>query len=327
MNVPVSHGPHIPVLINEVIEALQPRDGGTYVDATFGAGGYTRALLGAAKCSVWAIDRDPNARIHVRALEEEFPNRITLLHGRFGDMTQLLSSVGADHIDGVAIDLGVSSMQLDEPERGFSFRFDGPLDMRMEQDGQSAADVVNTMAEKELADVIYQYGEERASRKVAKAIIEHRSETPFTRTAELAGLIRKIVRKSKDGIDPATRTFQALRIYVNDELGEVERGLQASEAVIAPGGRLAVVSFHSLEDRLIKRFLRDRSGGGARQSRHMPEISSDNTPAPTFKLIKRSGVGASNAESRANPRSRSARLRWAERTDAPTLSAITGGVS
>jgi 16S rRNA (cytosine1402-N4)-methyltransferase len=233
--------------MKEVIDALQPHDGGIYVDATFGAGGYTRALLSAAQCSVWAIDRDPDARRHCEALEKDFPNRVTLLHGRFGDMTRLLQAVGANHIDGVAIDLGVSSMQIDDPARGFSFRFDGPLDMRMEQDGMSAADVVNTMGEQELADIIYQYGEERASRKVARVILEHRETTPFTRTAELADIIRKVVRKSKDGIDPATRTFQALRIYVNDELGEVERGLAAAEAVLAPGGRLAVVSFHVLK--------------------------------------------------------------------------------
>jgi len=232
--------PHYPVLMNEVVHALAPKDGGCYVDATFGAGGYTRALLEVAACTVWAIDRDPNVRKHCDALEQDFPGRVTLLQGCFGDMEELLVGVGVDNIDGIAIDLGVSSMQLDEPARGFSFRTDGPLDMRMAQHGMSAADVVNTMAESELADIIYQYGEERASRKIARAIVELRDEKPFERTSDLANLVRRIVRKSKDGIDPATRTFQALRIHVNDELGEVERGLRAAEALLSPGGRLAV---------------------------------------------------------------------------------------
>lgn len=308
--------PHYPVLMNEAIHALAPKDGGCYVDATFGAGGYTQALLQAAECTVWAVDRDPDARQHCDALARDFPGRVTLLQGRFGDMEELLADVGVGSIDGVAIDLGVSSMQLDEPGRGFSFRRDGPLDMRMEQSGMSAADVVNTMAEKELADIIYQYGEERASRKIASAIVELREETPFSRTSELANLIRSIVRKSKDGIDPATRTFQALRIHVNDELGEVERGLRAAESLLSPGGRLAVVTFHSLEDRLVKRFFRDRGGDQPRGSRHLPVDASRLERAPSFTVVKRSGVTASNTEIRENPRSRSARLRWAERTAA-----------
>ncbi len=310
--------PHKPVLMHEVIEALQPRDGAIYVDGTFGAGGYTRALLEAAECTVWAIDRDPDARQYSDALAQEFPGRVTLLRGCFGDMQALLRDVGVSAVDGVAIDLGVSSMQLDDPARGFSFRADGPLDMRMGQDGMSAADVVNTMDEAELADVIYQYGEERASRKVARVIAEQREVEPITRTNELAELVRSVVRKSKDGIDQATRTFQALRIHVNDELGEVERGLRAAEAVLAPGGRLAVVSFHSLEDRLIKLFLRDRSGGQPKGSRHMPFNGAVPENAPTFRLIKRSGIAAGDKEIRENPRSRSARLRWAERTQAST---------
>ncbi len=315
--------PHIPVLINEVLDALQPRDNGLYVDATFGAGGYTRALLEAAQCSVWAIDRDPNVRCHCEALEKEFPGRVGLLQGCFGDMANLLHGAGVDGVDGVAIDLGVSSMQLDDPQRGFSFRFDGPLDMRMGQSGRSAADVVNSMDEAELADIIYLYGEERASRKVARIIVERRESEPFSRTTELANVIRKVVRKSKDGIDPATRTFQALRIYVNDELGEIERGLAGGEAVLRSGGRLAVVAFHSLEDKLVKRFMRNHSGGQARVSRHLPELSNPDEAAPTFDLIKRSGVTAGKQELRSNPRSRSARLRWAVRTAAP---ALPGGV-
>jgi 16S rRNA (cytosine1402-N4)-methyltransferase len=323
--------PHYPVLMNEVVHALAPKDGGCYVDATFGAGGYTQALLQAAECTVWAIDRDPDVRQHSDVLEQSFPGRITLLQGCFGDMEPLLEDVGVSNIDGVAIDLGVSSMQLDEPTRGFSFRNDGPLDMRMAQSGMSAADVVNTMAEQELADIIYQYGGERASRKIARAIVELREEKPFERTSELANLVRRIVRKSKDGIDPATRTFQALRIHVNDELGEVERGLRAAEALLSPGGRLAVVTFHSLEDRLVKRFFRDRSGDRPRGSRHMPADLSQVDRQPSFSVTKRSGVKANDTEIRQNPRSRSARLRWAERTAAAPWNAkshtVAGDIS
>lgn len=257
---------HSPVMLAEVLRALEPRDGGVYVDATFGAGGYSRGLLEAADCTVWGIDRDPLAQSIGADLGREFPGRLTVLAGRFGDMRELLSSVGVERVDGVALDLGVSSMQLDDPARGFSFRADGPLDMRMDADGRlghdmaTAADVVNSLAEQELADLIYKYGEERASRRVARAIVELREKAPITRTEELADLIRGVVRKSKDGIDPATRTFQALRIFVNDELGELARGLAGAEALLAPGGRLAVVSFHSLEDRVVKEFLRERSG-------------------------------------------------------------------
>jgi len=313
-----SAAPHAPVLINEVVRVLAPKDGAAYVDATFGAGGYSRALLQAAECTVWAIDRDPDAKKHSETLAKEFPGRITLLEGRFGDMEALLAAVDVGHIDGVAIDLGVSSMQLDDPARGFSFRFSGPLDMRMEQSGPSAADVVNNMAEQELADIIYQYGEERASRRIAKAIVERRETSPITRTEELAALVRSNVRGGgKNKIDPATRTFQALRIYVNDELGEVERGLRAAEAVLSPGGRLAVVSFHSLEDRLVKRFMRTRSGVKPRGSRHMPEATDDPGAAEmTFHVSDKRGISASEGEIKNNPRSRSARLRWAERTDA-----------
>lgn len=307
--------PHAPVLINEVVRVLAPKDGAAYVDATFGAGGYSRALLQAAECTIWAIDRDPEAKKHSEALARDFPGRVTLLQGRFGDMQSLLAEVGVERIDGVAIDLGVSSMQLDDPERGFSFRFDGPLDMRMEQDGPTAADVVNTMAERELADIIYQYGEERASRKIARAIVALREKSPITRTEKLADLVRSIVRGGRDKIDPATRTFQALRIYVNDELGEVERGLRAAEALLSPGGRLAVVSFHSLEDRLVKRFLRDRSGTKARGSRYLPDQMESDVACSTFVLSDKRGVSASDEEIRSNPRSRSARLRWAERSD------------
>lgn len=313
---------HIPVMVNEVVDALAPRDGAVYVDATFGAGGYSRALLEAADCTVWGIDRDPLAVALGRDLSKDYDGRLTVLSGRFGDMRELLAEVGVSAIDGVALDLGVSSMQIDDPARGFSFRADGPLDMRMstdDADTPTAADVVNRLAEQELADIIYAYGEERASRKIAKAIVELRDKAPIRRTEELAGLIRRVVRQSKDGIDPATRTFQALRIYVNEELMELEKALAAAETLLVPGGRIAVVSFHSLEDRRVKLFLQDRAGQAPRPSRHLPDAG---TPqAPTFRLIKRGALKPGQQECAANPRARSARLRSAERTDAPARAA------
>lgn len=305
--------PHAPVLLREVLEALAPKDGGVYVDGTFGAGGYTRAILESAQCTVWAIDRDPAAKARGDALARQFPGRMTVLTGCYGDMVSLLAGVGVTQVDGIALDIGVSSMQIDEPERGFSFRADGPLDMRMSQDGLSAADVVNTMAEKELADIIYQLGDERASRRIAKAIVEARREAPLERTLQLAGIVRRVVKPSKDGIDPATRTFQALRIYVNDELGELDRGLAAAEALLRPGGRLAVVAFHSLEDRRVKAFLQERTGSAPRPSRHLPSAGGDAQPA--FRLLQRGAVKPDEDEVRTNPRARSARLRAAERLD------------
>lgn len=311
---------HIPVLLDDVVDVLAPRDGAVYVDATFGAGGYTRAILEAADCSVWAIDRDPEAAEAGRDIAAAYGQRLTILQGRFGDMKELLTDVGVTQVDGIALDIGVSSMQIDDPARGFSFRFDGPLDMRMEKDGMSAADAVNRLAEKELADIIYQYGEERASRKIARAIVELREHTPITRTGQLADIVRKVVRKSKDGIDPATRTFQALRVYVNEELAELDRGLTAAEALLGEGGRLAAVSFHSLEDRRIKTFFQERSGGGPRPSRHMP-AGFETGPEPTFEVPERQGRKPSDAEVARNPRARSARLRWGIRTAAPVREA------
>ena len=305
--------PHIPVMLKEVLDVLQPKDGGLYVDGTFGNGGYTRGILEAADCQVWGIDRDPNVIVKAKAMETEFPGRFHVIEGRFGDMAELLQAQGIGAVDGVALDLGVSSMQLDQAERGFSFQNDGPLDMRMEQTGQTAADVVNTFDEEDLANIIYEFGEERRSRHVAHAIVEARKEQKFTRTRELAELVRRVVRKSKDGIDSATRTFQGLRIYVNDELGEVDRGLAGAEHVLAPGGRLAVVSFHSLEDKRVKAFLNERSGNTPNPSRHMPDVD-QHGPQSTFKLLKRGVVKSSQEECRMNPRSRSARMRLAERT-------------
>jgi 16S rRNA (cytosine1402-N4)-methyltransferase len=301
--------PHVPVMADAVVAGLAPADGGVYVDATFGAGGYSARILEAADCTVFAIDRDPAAARFAEAVADRFPGRLTLLTGCFGDMVDLLGAAGVVRVDGIAFDLGVSSMQLDRAERGFSFRADGPLDMRMGADGPSAADLINDLGEAELADVIYRYGEERASRRVAKAIVARRAERPFERTLDLADTVRGVVRKSADGIDPATRTFQALRIAVNDELGEVRRGLEAAETLLVPGGRVCVVSFHSLEDRLVKRFFKDRSGADA-GSRHAPPQAK---AAAAFRLIERGALKPTDEETRRNPRARSARLRIAER--------------
>ncbi|NFV81221.1 16S rRNA (cytosine(1402)-N(4))-methyltransferase RsmH [Magnetospirillum aberrantis] len=306
---------HVPVLLTEVLAALAPRAGGTYVDGTFGAGGYSLALLRAGAGTVYGIDRDPNAAAAGRALAEAADGRLRLLEGRFGDMDQLMAEAGIAQVDGVALDIGVSSMQIDQAERGFSFAKDGPLDMRMEQNGPSAADVVNTCDETELANILYRLGEERMSRPVARAIVAARAEKPFERTLELAAVVAKVVRKSGDGIHPATRTFQALRIHVNDELGELERGLAAAERILAPGGRLAVVTFHSLEDRVVKAFLKERSGDMPAPSRHLP--SATHGPAPTFTLLSRKAQAPTATEVARNPRARSAKLRAAQRTDAP----------
>jgi len=308
--------PHIPVLLREVLDVLTPRDGAVYVDATFGAGGYSAAFLEAAQCTVWGVDRDPDAVGRAEGLMQRYPGRLTVIKGCYGDLTQLLAGAGVRAVDGIAFDLGVSSMQLDEPGRGFTFRADGPLDMRMSQDGLTAADVANELAEKELADIIYKYGEERASRRIARTIAQARGEAPITRTGQLADLVRRAIPRARDGIDPATRTFQALRIYVNDELGDLEQGLRAAETLLAPGGRLCVVSFHSLEDRIVKDFLRRRSGGRPRPSRHLPETP-DVSPEPTFRLLQKRAVTPGRDETAANPRARSARLRAAERTPAP----------
>lgn len=310
---------HVPVMLAEVLTALSPRDGALYVDGTFGLGGYTRALLEAAQCKVCGIDRDPQAIAAGAVLAAQHPGRLELINGRFGDMERLLTARGVTHVDGVALDIGVSSPQIDEPARGFSFRHDGPLDMRMGTDGPTAADVVNTADEAALADIIERYGEERFARRIARAIVAARTQQPITRTAQLADIVRSVVRRTGDGIDPATRTFQALRIYVNDEIGELQRGLVAAERLLVPGGRLAVVSFHSLEDREVKSFLKRRSGAEDGVSRHLPVQA--NRRAPSFKLLTRRAVRPGESESETNPRARSARLRAAERTAAPALEA------
>lgn len=317
---------HAPVMLAEVLDLLAPVGGEVYVDGTFGGGGYTHALLGAADCAVWAIDRDAEAVARGREMERDYAGRLTVLAGRFGEMDGLLAAHGVRQVDGVVLDLGVSSFQIDDPARGFSFQADGPLDMRMGTDGPSAADAVNTLSEGELSDIIHDYGEERFAHTIARMIVEARNEAPITTTGTLADIARRAVARRtkgkavKGGIDPATRTFQALRIHVNDEMGEIERGLEAAERVLKPGGRLIVVAFHSLEDRSVKSFLSVRCGSRARPSRHQPSLSSRGTAreaAPTFRLLRRGVVKPGAGETAVNPRARSARLRAAVRTDAP----------
>jgi 16S rRNA (cytosine1402-N4)-methyltransferase len=313
---------HVPVMIDEVLVALAPREGGQYVDGTFGAGGYARAILESAQCTVLGIDRDPRAVSLGAALAEEFPGRLVMAEGRYSQMVELVAGEGMDGVDGVVLDLGVSSMQLDEAERGFSFMRDGPLDMRMDQgrdvDTPSVEDVVNSVPERELARIIYVLGEERASRRIAKVIVEARKLERITRTLQLAGLVEQALgaRGRKQKTHPATRTFQALRIYVNRELEELAHGLSAAERILKPGGQLAVVSFHSLEDRIVKAFLAARSGRRARPSRHMPDVG-DVGPAPSFVIASGGARKPSDYEIDTNPRSRSARLRCGGRTEAP----------
>lgn len=304
---------HIPVLGAEAVAALAPRAGGVYIDATFGAGGYSRLILAYPGTRVIGIDRDRNAVAGGFALVDASDGRLTLIQDRFSNLAAVARAEGAAQVDGVVMDIGVSSMQLDEAARGFSFRFDGPLDMRMGGTGPSAADIVAAASEHDLARIIYLYGEERHSRSVARAIVAARREKPIATTRQLADIVARVVRTRPTDIHPATRTFQALRILVNEELTELEAALRGAEEALKPGGRLAVVSFHSLEDRIVKTFLaaRARRGGG---SRHLPDAPS--VPA-SFSLLTRRPIVAGEAEVAANPRARSAKLRGAERTDAP----------
>jgi 16S rRNA (cytosine1402-N4)-methyltransferase len=311
----VAGGParHIPVLVRPVVAHLGVRAGGIYIDGTFGAGGYARAILAAADCKVLALDRDQSAVAQSAGLVDESGGRLTVAEGRFSALDEAAASFGIAGADGVVLDLGVSSMQLDSHDRGFSFRLDGPLDMRMEAGGPSAAEVVAAASERTLADIIFLLGEERHSRAVARAVVKARAETPIRTTRALADIVGRVVHGRPGDIHPATRTFQALRLFVNDELGELQAGLSAAERILKPGGRLVVVSFHSLEDRIVKTFLAARAGTRA-GSRHLPQAA----PRPaSFTILTKRPVGPDEAETAANPRARSAKLRAAERNAAP----------
>ncbi|RYI99246.1 MAG: 16S rRNA (cytosine(1402)-N(4))-methyltransferase RsmH [Acetobacteraceae bacterium] len=312
-------GTHVPVMLAEVLETLAPRDGARYLDGTFGGGGYAGAILAAAACTLYAIDRDPDAIARGAVLAAQSAGRLHLLEGRFGDMLALLEAEGIGQLDGVVLDLGVSSFQLDEIDRGFSFRGDGPLDMRMSKHGKSAADLVNTLDESELADVLFQLGEERYSRRIARVIVAARREAPITTTARLAALVRGCIPRDPSGIDGATRSFQALRLAVNDELGEIERGLAAAAQLLAPGGRLVVVAFHSLEDRIVKRFMAGQAGRSAGTSRHDPSALAQRAAPAGFRLLTPKALRPGRSETDANPRARSARLRAIQRLDAERL--------
>ncbi|RAK51294.1 16S rRNA (cytosine(1402)-N(4))-methyltransferase RsmH [Phenylobacterium deserti] len=308
----MSERPHVSVLLNEVLEHLDAGPGKTVIDGTFGAGGYTRAIL-ATGAGVVAFDRDPTARRFTEGLPAD---RFRLVETTFSEMAE---EVGEGAVDGVALDLGVSSMQLDEAERGFSFLRDGPLDMRMGADGPTAADLVNTAEAAEIARVLYVYGEERQSRRIASAIVRRRAEQPFTRTLELADFIEQVLGGRRGAkVHPATRSFQGLRIAVNDELGELEAGLAAAERALKPGGRLCVVTFHSLEDRIVKTFLATRAGRTPAGSRHAPPVQAG--APPSFSLLFNGALAPSDEEVSANPRARSAKLRAAVRTTAPVWS-------
>lgn len=313
--------PHVPVLLEEAVDALAPAPGETHVDGTFGAGGYARAILAKGAARVFAFDRDPEAIRNGEKLAASSGGRLTLVPERFSRMRQALAAQGVEAVDGVTLDIGVSSMQLDQAQRGFSFQGDGPLDMRMGKEGASAADFLNQAGEGEIADVLFHYGEEPKSRRVARAIVAAR---PIERTGQLADVVRKALGHHP-GMkkDPATRTFQAIRIHVNEELSELEGGLAAAEQVLAPGGRLAIVTFHSLEDRIVKRFLKERSGAMPSGSRHLPAAGPAG-PAPTFEAVARP-LRAGAAEVAANPRARSATLRAARRTSARSWSSLREG--
>jgi 16S rRNA (cytosine1402-N4)-methyltransferase len=311
---PVAPG-HVPVLLKEAMEALDPREGGVYVDGTFGAGGYTRSLLDHG-ARVIALDRDPSAIRIGEELKAASGGRLELVEARFGELDEVVKRLGEDAMDGIVLDIGVSSMQLDEAARGFSLRFDAPLDMRMGSSGRSAADILRDEDEATIADILFHYGEERASRRIARAIVADRETKPYTSTLELAEMIARVAPARRGELThPATRAFQALRIAVNDELSELAHGLSAAERLLTPGGRLVVVTFHSLEDRVVKQFFASRSGRGRAASRRLPGEPVE--AEPTFEVPRGQPIEASEAEISANPRSRSAKLRFGVRTSAP----------
>jgi 16S rRNA (cytosine1402-N4)-methyltransferase len=311
---------HIPVLAPEALHFLAPRDGGIYIDGTFGAGGYSAAILDAADCAVIGIDRDQSAIARGFDLVDAANGRLTLIEGRFSRLDELARGAGHDAVDGVVLDIGVSSMQLDEAERGFSFRHDGPLDMRMSRTGPSAADLIAVATGRDLAAIISRLGEERFARPIARAIVRARDEAKITTTRQLAAIVERVVHARPGAIHPATRTFQGLRIFINEELSELAGALCAAERILKAGGSLVVVSFHSLEDRIVKTFLAERSRMAA-GSRHAPETRG---PQPTFTLLTKKPVSAGEDEIAANPRARSAKLRAAERNAAPARPAETG---
>lgn len=308
---------HKPVMLDEVLEWLAPRDGEIIVDGTFGGGGYSRAILGSSKCTLIGIDRDVDAIERARKMAEKTERLVPLL-GRFGEMDDIVRAAGYEHVDGVVLDIGVSSFQIDQAARGFSFMKHGPLDMRMGDTGPTAADVVNMMSERDLANIIFRLGEERQARRIARAIVLHRDDTPFETTTELADAVEKAVGGRKGArIHPATLTFQAIRMYVNDELGELARALHATERLLRPGGRLVIVAFHSLEDRMVKQWLKNRAGKMGGGSRHLPVAQKG--PDSTFELAVSKAVLPSDNEVEGNPRARSAKLRAAIRTSAPAI--------
>ena len=307
---------HIPVMLNEVTAALEPEAGKKLIDATFGNGGYSTHFLNTTDCHVAALDRDPDAIARGQPMVQAFCGRLCLYEGPFSAIRQLVAGTDFEQVDGIVFDLGVCSTQLDQADRGFSFRLDGPLDMRMTQAGESAGDVVNSYEEEQIANILWQYGEERASRRIARAIIKARAICPIARTGQLARIIHSVMPRPKPGQpDSATRTFQALRIHVNQELDELKQALSACIHLLRPKGILAVVSFHSLEDRIVKLFMAEMSGRKGRPSRHRPELGTDNPPI--LALVTRKPILPDPAEEQLNPRARSAKLRVAQRTDAP----------
>lgn len=300
---------HISVLREETLRCLAIQDGETAVDATFGAGGHTRAMLQSSNCRVIALDQDPSVTRFAEVLSQEFPKRLQLIIGNFSDMDHLLQNANISAVDAILMDIGVSSMQLDTPARGFSFQHDGALDMRMGQTDRNAAWFVNNASEKELADTLYLYGGERHSRRIARNIVSARATKTIERTRELADIIRASIRGPRDVIDPATRSFQAIRIWVNRELESLSQGLEAAERLLAPGGRLAVITFHSLEDAIVKRFFGERCGKKQGVSRYLPVGLEQNDNHPEFELITRKPLAPSEKEVACNPRARSAKLR------------------